>query len=194
MDYQFTAKMQAALVHYANDINRNKVDAYRAAYDCSNMQDKTVAVKAWELFKHPLMSQAVEQMQSTAAAAVTIDAAWVLERAARLANFNINRFIRKQDDGTAVYDFSKATDDDWYCIDEYTTDTIGKGKGKDIIEVDRVKLKTVSKLAALKLVGDHVGVQAFKQNVVVDAAVALTTLDADQFKAYRREMLNEDDC
>jgi hypothetical protein len=194
MDHQFTAKMQAALGHYARDPSRSKVAAYKHAYDCSRMQTQTIAVRATELFKHPLMAQAVSHMKAAAAKTVAIDAAWVLKRAALLANFNIKKFIKKQADGTAVYDFTTATDDDWYCIDEYTVDTIAKGRGADAYEVDRVKLKSVSKIAALKMVGDHVDVKAFQENVNHTGAVVLANLNAEEFKEARREMLNEDKC
>jgi len=194
MKHVFTAKMQKALAYYAQDATRCKPDAYRHAYDCSNMQPQTIAVKATELFKHPLMAQAVLQLLATAAVVVKIDAAWVLKRAALLADFNINRFIKKQDDGTAVYDFSTATDDDWYCISEYTVDTITKGGGKNAYEVDRVKLKGHCKLAALKLVGTHTDVQAFKEQIEHTGAMAFTQLNAEEFKQARREMLAEDDC
>lgn len=194
MDYQFTAKMQKAVGYYANDSDRNKVAAYRHAYDCSNMQPKTVAVKATELFKHPLVAQVVSQMKATAAVMVAIDAAWVLKRAALLADFNINRFVTVSKDGDAYYDFSTATDDDWYCISEYTADQIWKGKGEDKYKVDRVKLKGHCKIAALKLVGTHTEVQAFKEQIEHTGAMAFTQLNAEEFKRARREMLADDDC
>jgi len=93
-----------------------------------------------------------------------IDALWVLKRAALLADFNINRFIRVQG-GEAVYDFSTATDDDWYCIQEYVVDnTFVKGEC-GLIPVDKLRLKTYDKLRALELVGKHINVGAFKEKL-----------------------------
>lgn len=184
--------MQAALVHYAK--HNNKTEAYRHGYNCENMVDETIRVRAWELFEHSLMATAVSSMRATAAVQIKIDAAWVLKRAALLADFNINKFITKQDDGTAVYDFSEATDDDWYCISEYTVDTIVKGKGKAAYEVDRVKLKGHCKLAALKLVGTHTEVQAFKEQIHHTGAMAFVQLNVEEFKQARREMLVSDEC
>lgn len=188
---QFTAKMQKAFVHFAE--HRNKSEAYRHAYNCENMKEESIRVKAWQLFEHPLMASAISSMQAAAATKVQIDAAWVLKRAALLADFNINRFIRAREDGTAVYDFSKATDDDWYCISEYTVDVITKGRGIDAYEVDRVKLKTHSKINALRMVGDHVNVQAFKEQIEHTGAVAFTQLNAEEYKQARRDMLADDD-
>lgn len=92
---QFTAKMQKAFAHYAE--HRNKSEAYRHAYNCENMKAETVRVRAWDLFNHPLMAAAVSQMQATAAVKVEIDAAWVLKRAALLADFNIRKFLKEVD-------------------------------------------------------------------------------------------------
>lgn len=190
---QFTAKMQKALVHFAEHCNKS--EAYRYAYNCENMQDETIRVKAWELFEHPLMAAAVSSMKATAAVKIKIDAAWVLKRAALLADFNINRFVTiNKETGDAYYDFSTATDDDWYCISEYTADQIWKGKGADKYAVDRVKLKGHCKIAALKLVGTHTEVQAFKEQIEHTGAMAFTQLNAEEFKQARREMLKEDEC
>lgn len=192
--HQFTGKMQQALAHYAADPDRSKSAAYKAAYDTSNMNSQTISTKAWELFQHPLMATAVQSMLATAVAKAGIDAEWVLKRAALLADFNIKKFVQIDGGGQPYYDFSEATDDDWYCIDELVVDTIGKRKFGETVEVDRIKVKTTAKAVALRLVGDHVSVQAFRENVKVDGAVALTQLDPEEFKQARREMLNDDDC
>lgn len=159
---QLTPKMRKALDYYAKDPNKNKSDAYRHAYSASRMNDNVVHVRASELFNHPLMAEAVEQMNAEAAKHRAIDASWVLAKLQLLAEFNINKFIVIRND-KAYYDFSKATDDDWYCISEYSRDTVTKAVGEDLIEVDKVKLKAACKLTALKLAGQHVGVGAFQQ-------------------------------
>jgi phage terminase small subunit len=194
---QFTAKMQKAFTHFAK--HRNKSEAYRYAYNCENMQDETIRIRAWELFEHPLVAAAVSAMKATAAATVKIDAAWVLKRAALLADFNLRSFL-KIVDGKLYYDFAKATDDDWYCISELTMDEVDGMLKVDstgemaLIPVTSIKIKAERKQAALKLVGDHVNVQAFKSQVEHTGAVAFTQLNAEEFKQARREMINEDDC
>lgn len=197
--HQFTAKMQSALAHYAADESRNKVVAYRHAYNCENMLDSTINTKAWELFEHPLMAQAVSQMKAVAAASVAIDATWVLKRAALLADFNIRRFLKRVK-GRMYYDFENATDDDWYCISELTMEdnfleaNNNDDGGVDLIPVSTIKLKGERKQAALKMVGDHVNVQAFKQQVELSGAVAVAQMSIDEFKQARKEMLSNDDC
>ena len=112
-----------------------------------------------------------------------IDAAWILKRLALLANFNINRFMTVSSSGLPYYDFSAATDDDWYCISEITTDQIMKGFGDDTYEVERVKLKSESKLKALELMGRHVDVQAFSEKIEVDVTDRAGILEAARKRA-----------
>lgn len=124
-----------------------------------------------------------------------VDSQWVLKRARLLADFNIAKFIRTLDNGDAVYDFSNATDDDWYCIEQYATEQIFRdGSNGDPVPVDKLKIKLPSKVAALKLVGDHVQVQAWKENVNVTGQITQVTMTADEYKTARAEMLNDDDC
>ena len=171
---RLTAKQRAACDHFVLD--GNKTAAYRHAYSCGNMKNVTITRRSQDLFNMPHIAEYVNDRRAAVVAKanaitnattehVEINAAWVLKRASLLADFNINRFITTQTDGTAVYDFSKATDDDWYCIDEYTVDTILKGSGDDKYTVERVKLKTSAKLRALELVGKHVDVGAFIERV-----------------------------
>ena len=188
----FTDKMGATLAAYAKC--RNKTRAYRSVYDCTNCNPQTVRRDAYELFRHPLMVQAVAQMEATAAATIKIDAAWVLKRAALLADFNIEKFICIDEAGVAVYDFSEATDDDWYCISEYTVDIIWKGSGDRKYEVERVKLKSESRIRALELCGKHVDVQAFREQIEHSGIMGIAQLSTDEYKEARQTMLADDDC
>lgn len=122
-----------------------------------------------------------------------INSDWVLRRARLLAEFNIKKFIRVQG-GDAVYDFSQATDDDWYCIEEYATEQIERKMDGFMVPVDKLKIKTPSKTALLKLIGEHVAVQAFKQQIEHSGQVTNVTMTAEDYKKARAEMLAEDDC
>ena len=155
-----TDKMLKALNYYAKDPKKCKVDAYRYAYDVSRMKDYVIARRASELFKHPRVAEALEAIDEEAAKVTGIDASWVLNKLKLLAEFNINKFIVLR--GTqAYYDFSNATDDDWYCISEYSRDTVTKAVGDKLVEVEKIKIKPNCKLTALRLIGQHVGVGAF---------------------------------
>ena len=184
--------MQKCLSYYAG--HRHKTKAYRHAYDCDDMSPAVVRNEAALLFQHPLMAAAVMSMEAVAAQQVKIDAHWVLKRAALLADFNISTFVVTDDVGNAVYDFSDATDDDWYCISEYTVDRVSKGYGDDRYEVERIKLKTHCKMQALQLVGKHTNVQAFREQLEITGAVGVAQLSTEEFKQARLDMLKDDDC
>jgi phage terminase small subunit len=93
----------------------------------------------------------------------------VLNKLWLLANFNIKKFIVVPDDGAQpYYDFSEATDSDWYCVDELLVDKVHRGSGAEKVTIDRIKVKAASKLKALELAGRHVDIQAFKDKVEVD--------------------------
>jgi len=123
-----------------------------------------------------------------------VDSAWVLKRARLLADFNISAFIKVVGDKKAVYDFSTASDDDWYCISEYTVDQLSKGGKDDKYDVERTKIKGHCKLRALELVGKHVSVQAFKENVDISGQLTQVIMNADEYKKARQEVLADDDC
>lgn len=171
----------------------NKFESYAAAYYPDGWEDRikeqTIRGNCYKEFNKPHIKVIIEQIQEKAIQkaeiemdeiadsavddlveaqkevdTLQIDALWVLKRAALLADFNINIFIRVEG-GEAVYDFSTATDDDWYCIQEYVADsTFVKGE-MGLVPVDKIRLKTYDKLRALELVGKHINVGAFKEKL-----------------------------
>lgn len=116
---------------------------------------------------------------------IAISSAWVLRRAALLADFNINRFLVTDEHGNAYFDFSAATDDDWYCIQEYTVTQI-TGHGR--IPADKIKLKAVDKLRALELVGRHIEVQAFKEIHELQGKVGVSSLSEEELSKKLLEL------
>ena len=97
-----------------------------------------------------------------------INSLWVLKRVALLADFNIAKFIKVSGD-KAYYDFSQATDDDWYCISEYAVDVaiakVAEANKETAMPVEKMKIKSYDKLRALELVGKHMDVDAFRTKV-----------------------------
>ena len=184
----YTDKQKNAISGYIRHGNKNK--AYREAYDVSKQKPNTTLRNCQKFFKQPKIKVIIDQVQeeavrraniqveeaiqgfcdkmvedATQEEMLNIDAYWVLRRTALLADFNIRKFIKTDDLGNATYDFSEATDDDWYCIQEYTVEEISRGNGEDVYHVDKLKIKVYDKLKALELVGKHVQVQAFREQV-----------------------------
>lgn len=172
----------------------NKLGSYRKAFypngdEAERIKSITLQQNCYREFKKPHIAIVIEQVQERAIAranlkldeladgqvedlislqkevhALQIDAMWVLKRAALLADFNINKFI-KVEDGKAVYDFSGATEDDWFCIQEYVSDMANVFDGDVRVPVEKIKIKAYDKLRALELVGKHVDVKAFRDTV-----------------------------
>lgn len=161
----FTPQMVEAVRHYTQDPTHNRTAAYRAAFDCEGATAHNVNCRASKLFKHPLVAEAVKHIEHVTLAVAAVDAQWVTDRLVRLAEFNISKFMVVRPDGTAYYNFTDATEDDWYCIDEYSVDTVMRPQGGEVVAVEKVRLKTVPRTAALKMIGDLAGVQAFRENL-----------------------------
>lgn len=130
--------------------------------------------------------------------AAKIDAFWVLRKLSLLANFNIRSFIRVDDNGNAIYDFSNATEDDWYCIQEYTVEEIARGQNEDKYFVDKLKIKTYDKLRALEMIGRHTAVNAFKdvQEMKFPDGIPVMgrEMSDEDWAKIREKMLNDSDC
>ena len=188
---KFTAKQRKAITGYIR--HGCKTKAYTDAYNYTNKTSQTTYAAAHRLFERPNIKLVIEQVHKEAIKrsnikieelvqssvddlvekakddeAILIDAFWVLKRAALIANFNIRKFIVTDDSGNAIYDFSEADDDDWYCIQEYSVEEINRGQGDNRFSVDKLKLKAFDKLRALELVGKHIQVQAFSENSKVE--------------------------
>jgi len=163
----YTAEETAALQHFMSDPTRNKTAAYRRAFDCSGMSEHQINCRASALFKRPHIATAVEHVTAQAIHKAELNAQYVAERLRLIADFNISKFMRLDERGAAYYDFSEATEDDWYCIAEYTVDSKAlitpEGNAKGVVE--KVKIKATSRLQALKLIGDLTSVQAFRENL-----------------------------
>lgn len=188
-----TTKQQQNAVNFLNsDPKATKTAAYRHAYKCRNMKPRTVNRNAVKLFALPHIKPLLEAAREKAAQEAHIDAAWILEKAGMLASFNINRFIVIKD-GRPMYDFAKATEDDWYCITELTIDPAGHTTD-GLVPLHKVKLKIADKQKALEMCGKHVSVQAFKEQIALAGVVTNINMSVDDYKKARRDMLEADDC
>lgn len=208
----FTEKQRACIAKYIR--SGKQFESYSSVYSATQTK-KTIQRQCSKFFNLPKVRAVVDQIQEEAIKranivmeeivqgsmddlveqhkeeeSLKIDAYWVLRRAALLADFNIRDFITVDDGGNAVYDFSDATDDDWYCIQEYTTEEIDRGKGENRYIVDKLKIKSYDKLRALELVGKHVEVQAFRENVAIEHNGEIKRRTLADF--YKDENENED--
>lgn len=185
----FNESMKRCVAYYLADPNRSKSAAYRAGYGGVGMTVSKVASNAARVFAHELVRAAIDHSTAKILSAAQIDAKWVLDRAVRIADFNIANFIVVQSDGSAVYDFSSATLEDWYCIGEYTVGIAPSRAPGRRYDVKGVKLKATCRLKALELISKLTASEAPPK----DVTPGLNTLSIEEFKAARREMLANDD-
>lgn len=172
-------KQELFVMYYINDPKLNgKKAAINAGY-----APKTAEITASKLLRIAKVASAIEERMRDRKDRLRISADQILYRLTLLAQFNINKFLAWTEEGTPYYDFSLATDDDWYCITEITIDRLNKGnveiemiendEGELVpkvkkISIDRVRLKSIDKIKALELAGRHIDVQAFKDKVEVE--------------------------
>lgn len=124
-----------------------------------------------------------------------IDKSWIIRRARLLVDFNLKNFMRVNENGSAVYDFSEATLDDWWCLEEFVNERTFRSLAKgDEIEVEKVRIKTASKIAALRLIGDHVDIAAFKTGIEVNGTMTQQiVMTPEEYQAARTKMIEGDD-
>jgi hypothetical protein len=159
----------------------------KAAYLSFYHKAKPFQVK--EFFSRKLVKEVikmhkegVEEKVVEIMAKQSYDKAYVQSRLAKLCDFNIVKFLKKDPNGNGmIYDFANATDDDWYCITEYTGQRIMAGGDQDMYPVEQIKLKAADKIKALELMGKTVGAYTDKiehtgiVNVIMD-----TTYDFEE--------------
>lgn len=175
MAKKLTDKQCAAVDHWVGTVpsSRTYVSSYIFAYNVAKASPQYQRREACRLFKLPhvveyltermfAISKRELDLRKQRQEHVEVDAAYVLHKAWLLTEFSLRRFIKiEPETGLPYYDFRAATDDDWWCIDEMTIDTVTAGRGKARLYVDKVKIRTTTRATALKLIGEHVKVAAF---------------------------------
>ena len=92
----------------------------------------------------------------------------MLQKLQKLVNFNINRFIKNEVNGIPVYDFTGATDDDYWCLEALEIDI--KAVNKEPITIIKPKLN--NRLKAIELILKHTDVKGLDHGVEVNMTAA----------------------
>jgi phage terminase small subunit len=80
---------------------------------------------------------------------VDISVERVTQELADIAFFNIRKIMEIDDEGTPVYDLSKATERDWAAISAITVETYKEGRGPKAVDKERMRVTSYDKKAAL---------------------------------------------
>lgn len=119
-----------------------KSAAYRENYSCSKMKATTVNRKAVELFDKPHIRDRVDALKAERSERTAIDADYVLDQAVK-----IHERVMQEVTPKTFADGTQITDDD--------------GNAMFVFDAKAA-------VSSLKLIGDHVGIQAFKKVVDVE--------------------------
>lgn len=177
MARKLTVKQEKFCHHYA--INGEAGAAYRVAYDAANSNDVTCRVEGNKLLKIPSVALRIAELQQRvceiAEDRFNVTAEKVLQELAIIAFANVQDYVKVDDNGIPMPDFSKVTRRQFAAIGEVKFEDIESGArvGK------RVTFKLLDKKGALVDLGRHLGL--FKDdkpqagntvniNVISDAA------------------------
>ena len=108
----------------------NQTDAYRQAYDCKRMADKSIFVNACKLRANAKVAQRLALIQHKATEVLKLDRAWVLERLMRNASI---------------------------CLGETKIKLMLRARDGKVVEVDAHRPNPEAANKALELLGKEIG-------------------------------------
>lgn len=91
--------------------------------------------------RNPKVLGLIEHERKVKLASLGLTREATFERVARLAHFDLSRFIKVSPDGQPYYDFSEATKEELQCIAELGVEFYVEGRGEFAQQIKRVKIK-----------------------------------------------------
>lgn len=160
---------------YLLDMNASKA-AIAAGYSKNG-----ASVTGSQLLAKPMVQARISELVAKKAQKIDLSSDRILEEIARLGYANMLDYMRVDDDGEFVLDFSKLTREQAAAIQEYTVDaTGGTGDGERKL-VMRTRFKLADKTRALELLGKYR--KLFIERVEVSGLEGLADLLRERRKA-----------
>ena len=150
-----TVKQEAFVLAYIE--TNNASEAYRRAYDCSKMTEKSINENASKLLKHAKVAPRVAAHRAKLSEKHGVTADRVIRELALIGFSNMLDYIKTTDEGSAFIDLSKLSRDQAAAIGEITSETYMEGRGEEAVAVKRTRFKLNDKRAALVDLGKHLG-------------------------------------
>lgn len=180
-DSKLTALQERFCVEYLVDLNA--AQAAKRAGSTAERYDQA----GYEFLRNPEIAARIAELQAERSRETKIDAAWLLSRLAQEADADINDIydefgaVRPLSEwppifrkglvaGIEVEELVEEVDDPDADFDEPRK--IRKTRGRV------VKFKLDSRVKRLELIGRHIGVQAFRENVNLSGAVGVAAIPA----------------
>lgn len=174
-----TAKQQRFVVEYLVDLNATQA-AIRAGYAAKGAKDQ-----AYQLMQRPVIAAAIKEAMEARNQRTQVDADYVLNRLTEIDQMDLLDIL---DDDMSIKPLSK-----WPKVWRQSLSGFdiaemfeGVGKERDLIGLMK-KIKWPDKVKNLELLGKHVNVNAFREQVAVDV-----TLTLSQRMAKARERIRSD--
>lgn len=139
-------------------------EAYKQAYDCENMTDNVIDVKASELANNGKVVVRIEQLTEELRERNMVTVEKVLSELAHIAFDDISNYLEFRQEGNDV----KVIVKDSKTIDTRNIKSVQLGK-------NGFKFEQYCKDAALSKLGDYLGM--FKQNLNISGGTTNTTID-----------------
>ncbi|ELQ3856544.1 terminase small subunit [Salmonella enterica] len=189
-----TDKQEMFCREYLIDLNATQA-AIRVGYSA-----KTANRTATKLLSKAVIQNRIAELKTKRNEDVSVNAAYVLKRLVEIDQMDVIDIVRD--------DLSLKPVTEWPAswrryisgfelaeMFEYT----GEDGGKELAGILK-KIKWPDKVKNLELLGKHVSVMAFKEQSTHEhtgkngGPIEMATLTKEEYKAARREMLEDDDC
>ena len=186
-----TDKQEMFCREYLIDLNATQA-AIRAGYS-----DKTANRTGSENLSKPDIAQRIIDLKSERNERVEINADYVLRRLVEIDEMDVLDILKDDGGLKMVHEWPKVWRTTLSGLDILTTVT---NFDETTMENILKKIKWPDKVKNLELLGKHISIMAFKEQAAHEhtgkngGPIEVTALTKDEYKAARREMLEDDDC
>ena len=185
-----TNKQRRFVEEYLVDLNATQA-AIRAGYS-----QKTAGQIGDENLKKPQIAAAIQEAQAKRSERVQVDADYVLARLVEIDRMDVLDIVTDAMSLKPISEWPKV----WrQYLSGFDLADLYEGSGDDRQMIGVLKkIKWPDKVKNLELLGKHVSVQAFREQVghggPNGGPIELATLTKEEYKQARQEMLADDDC
>ncbi|WLS77363.1 terminase small subunit [Erwinia pyri] len=186
-----TDKQEMFCREYLIDLNATQA-AIRAGYS-----ENTARKIGSENLSKPDIQNRIAELKVQRNEQVNIDAAYVLKRLVEIDQMDVLDILKDDGGLKMVHEWPKVWRTTLSGLDILTTVT---NFDETTMENILKKIKWPDKVKNLELLGKHISVMAFKEQASHEhtgkngGPIEVATLTKDEYKAARREMLEDDDC
>ena len=178
-----TAKQQRFIVEYLIDLNAAQA-AIRAGYAVKGAKDQ-----AYQLMQRPEVVAAIKEASEARNQRVQVDADYVLNRLTEIDQMDLLDIL---DDDMSIKPLSK-----WPKVWRQSLSAFdiaemfeGVGKERDLVGLMK-KIKWPDKVKNLELLGKHVNVNAFRENVNHSGSINLTNMTDEELDRHIAQLSDD---